>query len=150
MGFRLEPTLIWLILLVAFVLIEVLTLGLTTIWFAGGSLVGLLVSLTGVGFLVQVILFLVVSFVLLLLVRPYAHRHFNKERVRTNAQTLIGETAIVIEPVDNLRAQGRVIVHGQEWAARNQKEGELLDKDTHVRVTDISGVKLIVEKLSGQ
>lgn len=150
MGFHLEPPIIWLILLVVFVVIEIVTMGLTTIWFAGGAVAAFLVSLANAGIYIQVIIFLIVSFVLLLLVRPITRKHFNVERVRTNAQTLIGETAVVMEPIDNLKAQGRVIVKGQEWAARNINEGELLEKDTCVRVISISGVKLMVEKISEQ
>ena len=150
MGFHLEPPIAWLIILLAMIVIEILTLGLTTIWFAGGALAAFLVSLTGAGIHIQVILFFVVSFVLLLLVRPYARKRFNTERVRTNAQTLIGETGVVIEPIDNLKAQGRVVVRGQEWAARTENEGVLLEKDTHVKVLAISGVKLIVEKKTEQ
>ncbi len=150
MGISLEPPIVWLILLVAFVVIEIISLGLTTIWFAGGALASLLASLAGAGIYIQVVLFLAVSFALLLMVRPLAQKHFNKDRTRTNAQTLIGETAVVMEPIDNLKAQGRVIVKGQEWAARNVNEGEFLEKDMHVRVMSISGVKLIVEKISEQ
>jgi membrane protein implicated in regulation of membrane protease activity len=103
-----------------------------------------------VGVYVQIILFLVISFILLLLIRPWAQKYFNRDRIRTNAQTLIGETAIVLEPIDNLRSQGRVSVKGQEWAARNVKEGELLEKDTRVKIMSISGVKLMVEKIAEQ
>lgn len=149
MGFQLEPTIAWLIILVAMVLIEIFTLGLTTIWFAGGALAAFLLSFSKAGIPGQVILFLIVSFVLLLLIRPLAKKRFNGKRVRTNAESLIGETGVVIEPIDNLKTQGRVVVHGQEWAARTVKEGETLEKDALVKVVAISGVKLMVEKAAG-
>lgn len=148
--FHVEPPIFWLILLAVFIVVEILTLGLTTLWFAGGALAALLVSIADGNIFVQVIVFLLVSFILLSMVRPLAQKHFNQDRIKTNAQTLIGMTAIVIEPIDNLRAQGRVTVKGQEWAARNVKEGEVLEKDSHVRVTEIRGVKLMVEKISEQ
>lgn len=148
--FNLEPPIFWLILLAAFIVIEILTLGLTTLWFAGGALAALLVSIMSGNIFIQVIIFLLVSFVLLSLVRPLAQKHFNQDRIKTNAQTLIGMTAVVMEPIDNLKAQGRVTVRGQEWAARNINEGEVLEKDSLVRVTAISGVKLMVEKISEQ
>ncbi len=148
--FSLEPPIFWLILLAAFIVIEILTLGLTTLWFAGGALAALLVSVANGNIFIQVIIFLLVSFVLLSMVRPLAQKHFNQDRIKTNAQTLIGMTAVVMEPIDNLKAQGRVTVKGQEWAARNINEGEVLEKDSHVRVTAISGVKLMVEKISEQ
>lgn len=148
--FSLEPPIVWLIFLAVFVVVEILTLGLTTIWFAGGALAAFFVSLADVSIYVQVIVFLLVSFALLSLVRPLAQKYFNKDREKTNAQTLIGATAVVMEPIDNLKARGRVIVRGQEWAARNVNERELLEKDAHVRVTAISGVKLMVERISEQ
>lgn len=146
MGVHWEPTLLWLILLVALVLIEMFTMGLTTIWFAGGSLAAFLLSFTKAGAAAQLILFLIVSFVLLLLIRPLAKSRFNGARVRTNAESLIGETGLVMEPVDNVRAQGRVEVQGQEWAARTVRNGELLQTGDRVKVISISGVKLMVEK----
>lgn len=148
--FSLEPPIVWLILMAAFIVIEILTLGLTTLWFAGGALAALLVSIVTENIFIQVVVFLLVSFVLLSMVRPLAQKHFNQDRIKTNAQTLIGMTAVVMEPIDNLKAQGRVVVKGQEWAARNVNEGEVLEKDIHVRVTAISGVKLMVERISGE
>lgn len=70
--------------------------------------------------------------------------------IRTNAQTLIGEEAVVLEPIDNLQSQGRVMIHGQEWAARSVDEKETFEKDAVVRVQSISGVKLMVTRSVGQ
>ena len=108
-------TIFWLILFVVLVVIEIATLGLTTIWFAGGSLAAFFVSLTQAGTGIQIVIFLIVSFVLVLLIRPLAQKKFNSGHIRTNAQTLIGEEAVVLEPINNLRSQGRVMIHGQEW-----------------------------------
>lgn len=146
MGFDLQPPIIWLIIFAVMVLIELLTMGLTSIWFAGGAIVALVVSETTAGVHVQIVLFIVVSVVLLVLVRPWAKKHFNHERVRTNAQSLIGESAVVMEDIDNMQAQGRVLVRGQEWMARSVTGAEIIPKGTQVKIKSISGVKLIVEK----
>ena len=69
---------------------------------------------------------------------------------RTNAQTLIGEEAVVLEPINNLRSQGRVMIHGQEWAARSVDEKETFEKNAVVLVQSISGVKLMVTRSVGQ
>lgn len=148
MGFQLEPPMAWIIILVIMVLIEVFTMGLTTIWFAGGALAAFVVSIAGGGIPAQVIVFLIVSLILLLLIRPLAKTRFNSKRVRTNAESLIGEIGVVTEPIDNLNAQGRIVVHGQEWAARTVQEGVQADKGAHVKVLSISGVKLMVEVVS--
>ncbi|MCD8156523.1 MAG: NfeD family protein [Clostridiales bacterium] len=146
MGFLTDIQLFWLILFAAFLVAELVSLGLTSIWFAGGSLVALLLSFTNVSIYVQVIAAVIVSLVLLFLIRPWARKHFNRERVQTNAQSLVGQTAIVIEEIDNIRAQGRVLVRGQEWSARSAAETEHIPKDARVTIRRISGVKLIVER----
>ena len=144
--FSLSAPMIWLILLVIFILVEIATVGLLTIWFAGGALAAFFVSLFQLGTAVQVIVFLIVSFVLVLLIRPLAQKKFNSGHIRTNAQTLIGEDAVVLEPIDNLQSKGRVMIRGQEWSARSVDDKEKFEKDEVVQVMSISGVKLMVRR----
>ena len=94
----------------------------------------------------QITLFLSVSVVLLLFTRPIAMKYFNRDRIKTNAESLIGKQAIVTEEVDNLMAAGTVSVDGQEWTARNVMDGVKLPRGTIVIIRAISGVKLIVEE----
>jgi membrane protein implicated in regulation of membrane protease activity len=140
----------WLIAAAVFLVAEVLTLGLTTIWFAGGALVGALLAALKLPFYVQILAFALVSAVLLLLTRPLAQKYLNSRTIRTNAESLIGLTCIVTEPIDNLKAQGQVSIKGQIWSARSISDDLLLDKDEKVRVEGISGVKLIVRPLGVQ
>ncbi len=144
--FPLSAPMIWLILLVIFILVEIATVGLLTIWFAGGALAAFFVSLSQLGTAVQVIVFLIVSLVLVLLIRPLAQKKFNSGHIRTNAQTLIGEEAVVLEPIDNLQSKGRVMIRGQEWSARSVDDKEKFEKDEVVQVMSISGVKLMVRR----
>lgn len=137
----------WLIVIVIMAVTEIITLGLTTIWFAGGALAAFIASLCGANLVVQVILFVVVSVLLLALTRPFAVEFLNKDRTRTNAESLLGKTAVVIQDIDNLRAQGQVSVEGQEWTARSVRE-TVIPRDTHVEIVEISGVKLIVKEKS--
>ena len=95
-------TILWLVILVALVVIELVTMGLTTIWFAGGALAAALVSILGTTLVLQVIVFLVVSIVLLYFTRPIAVKYFNKDRIRTNTESLIGKQAIVISEINNI------------------------------------------------
>ena len=88
-----EP-LMWLIVLAVFLVIEAITVGLTTIWFAGGALVAAIASGTGAGILVQWILFLVISLVLLIFTRPLAVRYMNKGVPKTNVNSLIRRSII--------------------------------------------------------
>lgn len=142
----LSMTVIWLAVLVALVVIELLTMGLTTIWFAGGALVATVASLFGAPFAVQVILFLVASGLLLYFTRPLAVKYFNKDRVRTNAESLVGRQAIVISEIDNLQGIGQVNVGGMEWSARTRVDGVRLPVGTVTTILAINGVKLIVEE----
>ncbi len=135
----------WLVVIVVMAVIEIITLGLTTIWFAGGALVAFLASLLGANLLVQSILFVVVSIVLLAVTRPLAVEFFNKGRTKTNAESLIGKTGIVIQEIDNLRAEGLVSISGQEWSARSVDD-EAIPRETKVEIVEISGVKLLVKR----
>ncbi len=135
----------WLIIIVVMAVIEIITLGLTTIWFAGGALAAFIANLAGADLVIQIILFVVVSVLLLALTRPLAVEYLNKGRIRTNAESLLGRIAVVIQEIDNLNAQGQVRIDGQEWTAR-ATEGEKIPKDALVEIMEISGVKLMVRK----
>ncbi len=135
----------WLFIVVVMAIIEIITLGLTTIWFAGGALVAFIASLLGANLIVQIVLFIVVSVGLLALTRPLAVRFLNKDRESTNAESLIGKRAVVKQEIDNLNAQGMVCVNGQEWTARAYEE-KIIPEGVTVEIMEISGVKLLVKE----
>ncbi len=137
----------WLVILVIMVIAEFATMGLATIWFAGGALVAFIAALLKAPLPAQIVLFFVVSFVLLFFTRPLAKKKFNNKREKTNAESLLGETAVVLEPINNLSASGLVQVRGQEWTARTKDSTIQISKDEIVRIVAIEGVKLIVEKV---
>lgn len=139
-------TTMWLLILVVCIVIEIISMGLTTIWFAGGALIAAVAAAFQAPIWVQIVLFLVVSLILLYLTRPVAVKYFNKDRVKTNAESLVGQQAIVISEIDNLQGIGQVTVGRQEWSARNIDEGKSLPVGSVVIVRAISGVKLIVEE----
>lgn len=136
----------WLIILVILVVAEIATMGLTTIWFAGGALAAFIACIAGAGMPVQIVLFFVVSCVLLFFTRPIAKKRFNQDRIRTNAESLIGEKAVVLEEIDNLNAAGQVQIQGQEWTARAADGAVKIPKNAIVTVVAIEGVKLIVKE----
>lgn len=141
---EMEPV-YWLILLAVFLVIEILTLGLTTIWFAGGSLVAFFISMAGIGDMVQWIAFLGVSIVLLIFTRPVAAKHLNNHRSKTNYEGLIGKVIKITEKVDNFNQTGTAVVNGQEWTVRSAEDGLILYPGDKATVINISGVKLIVK-----
>ena len=141
-------TTIWLIVFVACIAIEIATMGLTTIWFAGGSVIAAITSAAGAPVWLQIVLFFAVSLVMLYFTRPIAVKYFNKDRVRTNAESLIGQQAIVISEINNLQGIGQVTVNGQEWSARNASGEKEIPVGSVVIIRSISGVKLMVEEKS--
>ena len=137
---------IWLGIMIVLLMIEVATLGLTTLWFAGGSLVAFFAALLHAPVFVQVLLFLLVSIVLLYFTRPIAVRYLNKSRVKTNVETIIGKEAVVTQDINNLHAQGQVVIGGMEWTARTSTNEETIEKNAVVVVKKVDGVKLIVSR----
>ena len=140
-----EMMIFWMVLLILCIGIEVLTLGLTTIWFAGGALVAILASLLHAPIFVQIILFFVVSLLMLFFTRPIAVKYFNRGRVKTNVESMVGRQAIVTGEIDNLKAAGQVTVSGQEWTARSSDDNVRIPAGSVVLVRAVNGVKLIVE-----
>lgn len=139
-------TIFWLILFVVLLIIEIFTMGLTTVWFAGGALVAFVLAFAGLGLPVQIIVFLLVSILLLVLTRPIAIKFFNQERQKTNADSLIGQRAVVLETIDTLHGTGRVEVNGMEWSAKAEDLSVVIEAGTVVSIEGIQGVKLIVKK----
>ena len=139
-------TIFWLILFVILLIIEIFTMGLTTVWFAGGALVALILAYVGFDLPVQVIVFLLVSIALLVLTRPIAMKYFNQERQRTNVEGLIGKKAVVLEKINTLYGEGRVEVNGLEWSAKTDEPEGVIEAGAVVVIEGIQGVKLIVKK----
>ena len=139
-------TFFWLILFVIFVLVELATMGLSTIWFAGGALVATVFAAFNAPVWLQIILFLIVSILLLYFTRPIAIKYFNRDRAKTNIEGYIGREVIVISEIDNLQGIGQVTLGGQEWTARTTKNEVGMPVGTVAVVVAVDGVKLIIEE----
>ncbi|HJC14896.1 MAG TPA: NfeD family protein [Candidatus Fusicatenibacter intestinigallinarum] len=135
---------IWLAALVILLLAEALTLGLTTIWFAGGALIALIAALVGANVWVQLGIFLAVSLLLLIFTRPAALRYMNKSTLKTNVDSLTGEVGVVSERIDNLEATGKVKLNDVLWTARSE-DGTVIEEGAVVEISRVEGVKLIVK-----
>lgn len=140
--------LVWLGILAILLVIEAITVGLTTVWFAGGALIACIASWLGGGIVVQLLLFFGVSVVLLIFTRPLAVRYMNKGVEKTNAESLLGKRAVVIQTVNNLAQTGQVRINDIEWTARTADDGEEIPTGAVVEIEEIRGVKLIVKELS--
>ena len=140
-------SIIWLALFVVLIVFEAVTTGLFTIWFAGGALIALLVSLFLDMWVVQMVVFLIVSFLLLYFMRPVAMRKFNAKRLKTNVEDIAGREAKVTELIDNLNASGTAILNGLEWSARSVEDSVTIPVGERVLVREVRGVKPIVEPI---
>ena len=136
-------TFIWLGLMVLFLAIEAATVTMVSLWFAGGALVAMVVSLLGGGFPWQTGVFLVVSTVLLALLRPMARKHFTPKLTKTNVDSVIDAQGYVTSDIDNVAATGTVKLGAMEWTARSAT-GEKISTGTLVKVEKIEGVKAFV------
>ena len=137
---------VWLVLLLLFAGAEAATVGLTSIWFAAGALCALIAALLGGALWIQIALFLAVSLLCLLAVRPLARRHLNSRVEATNADRVIGEQAQVTEDIDNIHGKGAVVIRGVTWTARSE-DGSPVPAGSLVRVLRIEGVKVFVDRL---
>ena len=138
--------LIWLGLLILFAVGEAISVGLTSIWFSAGSLAALVCAMAGGPEWLQVVLFLLVSGLCLMAVRPLAKKYLSPSYQPTNADRVIGTEAVVTEEINNLRAQGAVSVSGTVWSARSA-EDTVIPAGTIVRVERIEGVKVFVTEV---
>lgn len=139
-------TIAWLVFLILLLIIEIITIGLTSIWAAGGALAALILNILGVSLLWQIVAFFAVTFVLLCFTRPFAVKFINTQREKTNYEGIIGKTIRIAETVDNISQSGMAVVNGQEWTVRAEKESEIFPPGTLAKVINIEGVKLIVRK----
>lgn len=136
----------WLILMILCIIVEIATVGLVSIWFAGGALIACLLAMADIHVIIQVTVFLIVSTVLLVFTRPLANKWFNGNRTKTNYEGIIGKAVRVTERIDNVHETGTALVNGQEWTARAESDNIVLEQGEVAQVVNITGVKLIVKK----
>ena len=136
----------WLAVIILFLVIEMITVSLVSIWFVGGALAAFLAVYFTDTMWIQVVAFLAVSVVLLVPLRPLARKLSvkQKDQMISGAKAMIGKQAIVTEEIDSVHAKGAVQVNGQYWTAKTKLFEDKIPKDTIVDIIDVDGVKLIV------
>ena len=143
----LDPAIIWLLLVIVLLAIEIATVNLTTIWFAGGAIVAFISTFYGASATVQRTIFVGLSLLLLVVTRPIALNYVRNGKTKTNADILIGRIAIVSKEIDNLSQSGEVMIADISWTARSLKETSVIAVGSKVKICAIEGVKLIVEEI---
>jgi len=137
----------WLVIAAIFIVLEIISLGLTSIWFAGGAVVAAILSAVDVSFNIQIIGFAVTSIILLVATRPFVKKHLITKVEKTNVESFVGEKVIVLSTIDNIKQEGQVKFNGIEWTARSA-DGTVYEKDQIVEIKEVQGVKLIVGQVS--
>ena len=145
LGGSFSMSVIWLIAMVILLIVEAMVPGLISIWFAIGALAALISALFHAPVWLQLVWFFAISILTLVLTRPFVKKYVNSRVTPTNADVVIGKDAVVTERIDNLHAQGAVMLDGKVWTARTEKEQVTVEAGETVRVLRIEGVKLIVE-----
>ena len=133
----------WLIAMVIFAVAEAMTVSLVSVWFAAGALGAVLVALMGGSLTFQVTVFLVLAIALLLGLRGIVRKHFTPRVTKTNIDSVVGATGVVLTPVNNIAALGQVQIGGVEWSARSSDNSHI-PAGTLVKVDRIEGVKVYV------
>ena len=135
----------WLIAFVVFLVVESMTASLTSIWFAGGALAALVAQVCGAHLRPQLAVFVIVSFILFIMVRPFTARYLHRKKTDTNVDSFAGRKAVVKGRIDNEAGTGTAILAGETWLARAAVEGETFEPNTVVVITSVSGAKLMVK-----
>lgn len=147
--YEISMPMFWLAAIVIFVIIEGLTIGLTTIWFAAGAAASLAVSLFSLGVVWQVVVFFIVSGLLLAFTRKLFVKKLQTGTEKTNVDALIGREAVVVKAIKPFEP-GLIKLSGQEWTAVCRDDDALLEEGAEVKVIGIEGVKAIVSPLKQQ
>lgn len=143
---------IWILVAIAFAIIEAATLSLTMIWFTIGAFAALMVSYITNSIPIQIFVFAVISFSLLFVAtkklikidRDKDNTHW--ANIDTNIDAVIGKRGFVVREITP-KEVGIVKVKGEEWTAISSDEDEVIKKGSEVEVKLIEGVKLVVEKI---
>ncbi|MBR5128509.1 MAG: NfeD family protein [Firmicutes bacterium] len=143
LGLHISMTIFWLIVMIGFLIAEAVTVGLVGIWFAGGALVAVILSLFEVSPLMQIIVFFAVSICLLVFTRKIFVEKLNTGKESTNVDALIGETGQVTMTINPMEV-GQVKLKGQVWSALADDSLLTIEEGTYVTIKAIEGVKLIV------
>ena len=137
--------LFWIIVAVIALIVEIISLGLSSIWFIGGGIVAAVIAYLDGPFWLQVVAFIVVSTVLLLVMRPIAVKHLGLGREKTNTDSLIGRTEMIRTTVDNNAGTGSLKIGDVDWRAVSD-DGSVIPEGTLVVIERIEGTKLFVRR----
>ena len=137
--------LFWALAVVAFVIAEIATIQLVSIWFAAGALVTLLMTyFFDLTWIQQLGMFIAASAVFIVMSLPFIKKRKKSRAVATNADLDVGKHATVIEEINYDTGSGRVTLNGVNWSAVPENEKDIIPVGTVVIVKKVMGAKLLV------
>jgi membrane protein implicated in regulation of membrane protease activity len=139
---------IWVALVIIFAVIEVITFGLTTVWFALAALIMVFLSFLKIPLAVQVLIFLIISTIFLIFTRPLAIKKFKMGKEKTNVDSFVGKHVLVIKSIGEFE-NGEVKLNGLVWSARSDGSTEIAE-GVKCEILRVEGVQLIVRPISEQ
>lgn len=140
---------IWLIVAGVCFIIEMITVGFFVFWFGIGALLTMLVSIFFPdNIILQCTVFVISSTILIFLTKPFVDKFTKKDKkVVTNAFSIIGKKGIVTQDINETHGVGQIKVAGETWSAKTL-DGSIIEKGSQIEVTNIDGVKAVVELAS--
>ncbi len=134
----------WAAAIILFGVAEAVTAQLVSIWFVVGAIASLIAAIFSASIPIQIIVFIAVTILALVITRPLVKKYIHPKKEYTNADKVIGQTGIVAEDIDNIKATGQVKVDGKVWTARSA-DNSIIPTGNEIIIDRIEGVKLIVK-----
>ncbi len=134
---------LWLGIILVSLVVEFLTSDMVAIWFTAAAIPSFVLALLDINEVLQIVAFVVISVLLLSLTRPFVMKYFKTNEIKSNVDAIMGQSGVVTKQITP-NTVGRIKIRSGEWSAISKvtiNEGE------EVRVLDIEGVKLIVERI---
>ena len=138
---------VWLIISGICFILEIMTIGFLVFWFAIGALITSFVSLFTSNIIIQTTVFILSSTALIFLTKPFVNKFSSSDKVQTNAYSIIGKKAIVIKEINSKEGIGQIKIGSVIWSAKLKKDTQTIQEGTEVIITEINGVKAIVEPI---
>ena len=134
----------WVVVAVFLGIVEVASVAFYASFLALGALAAALAAALGVNVIVQAVVFLLVAVLGIVLVRPLVTR-LRGPRLVSGAGGMIGQEAIVVEPIEGPHQPGHVQIAGERWLAESV-DGSPVPEGTTVMISEIRGLTLLVHK----
>lgn len=138
---------LWFLIFLILIIVEVLTINLSTVWFIIGSVFAFFSSFFTRNLNYQIIVFIVFTIISIILTKRFLTKVSNFKKINTNVDSIIGRICLVTKDINNLLNQGEIVIDKNIWSALSKDDNVIIREGTKVKICDIKGVKVIVEEV---